>query len=198
MNQHDLFQKAKSYALNNQLSKAISTLDKPYNEFKAEAVFRLGELVALTEKTKISMSKRVDSTVRYWKKALAWGHNEAALELGQMYYQGKDVERDLVQAEAYWREGYEMKRDFYEMCGLRLINFYLEHKKDQIEQAIDICNKLLLQKTVQGICYYKLYLIHTLPIQGKQNLQKAMKYLQKGVNSEDPDCIFTTMNLSGT
>lgn len=171
-------------------------MDHPFLDFKADAVFRLGELALMTEKAKSSFQSRVDKTIQFWKKAIDWGNSEAALELGQLYYTGIGVVRNISKAEFYWKKGFDLKSDFYEICGLRLINLYLEHQLDQIDKAIEICHKLLMKNPLQGTCYYKLYLIHMSPITGKNDLQKAMNYLQKGVEAENPECIFTTMSLS--
>lgn len=158
--------------------KAIEILTQPCLESNTEALHLTGQIYFLAEKGFSDIKKDVKKAIKYWEKAIELRHSESAYELGKIYNMGYGVKINLNRAEKYFKLGFEFRTEFYEFCGLELIELYIDI--NELEKSIEICNKLIIDKLLLGNCYYKLYCIYSMPNTPLHNVDLSIYYLQHG------------------
>jgi TPR repeat protein len=173
-----LIEKAIYYNRLDQAVKAVEILTQPCLKNNTEALHLIGQIYLLAEKGFSDIKKDIKKTIEYWEKAIELKHSESAYELGKIYNTGYGVKVNLNRAEKYFKLGFEFKTEFYEFCGLELIELYIDI--NELEKSIEICNKLIIEKMLLGNCYYKLYRIYSTPNTPLYNIDLSIHYLKCG------------------
>lgn len=151
-----------------------------YADARKEAAYLLAQL----HKDDSFGSKDAKAVITYYEKAKEWGHTEAANELGDLYYYGKLVPKDLEKSFAVF---YEICRNYYLANGYSYYSLALMyHRGEGVERNLDRATENYNQALGKGYTesYYQLALIYHEKYQAAQkaNDWRIEEYKRQAIN----------------
>jgi TPR repeat protein len=176
INLEEKMQKAELYRRCGKDEKAINLLEKLIKEHDVAIVSQAHYNLGLISENPERGKRNIQKAIHHYQTAFDLGCAEASEDLGNFYYFGTGIKKNVIKACEIWEKGFKLGS---ECAGFQLIShifhFTTDYKHTELLSLID---SLLNRNASWKSLYYNKFKIYSDKTWDGYNIDEAIKYLK--------------------